>query len=112
MYGMLLALVLAQMLFLLRAHRTGTIHDYAAMILLTALAVGTNMTALLVVASEGLWVLLVASRKSMRDALASIVAPSAALMAGLLLLLPFTQGLQAGVHGLRIGALDWIAAPA
>ena len=111
MYGLLLALVLAQMLFFLRARRTGTIYDYAAMTLLTALAIGTNMTALLVIASEELWLLFVAFRKGMKDALASIIAPSAALIAGLLLLLPFTQGLKAGVHGLQIGALDWIVTP-
>ena len=113
MYGLLLALVLAQVLFFLRARRAGKISDYAAMTLFTALAIGTNMTALLVVASEGVWLLIVTfGEYRMRGAFASLFAPSAALMMGLLLLLPFTQGLRAGVHGLRIGALDWIAPPA
>jgi uncharacterized membrane protein len=109
MYGLLLALVLAQILFFLRVRRVRTIYNYAAVALFTALAIGSNMTALLVVAAEALWIVVIASReKRMPDALASAFAPSAALTMGLLLLLPFVQGFKAGVHGLRIGDLDWI----
>ena len=66
MYPLMLAAILAQVAMLLRALRVGGLANYAAVVLLTALAIASNFAALLIPATEGLWLLNVIARAGWR----------------------------------------------
>ena len=55
MYPLMLAAILAQVAMFLRALRIGGLANYAAVVVLTALAIASNFAALLIPATEGLW---------------------------------------------------------
>ncbi len=116
MYSMMEAWILAQVMFLFRVRRRGGRANYAGLIAFSAIAVATNFTALLVIASEALWLifLFVADRDQRSDAPVRS-APSwmmgTALIAGMILLLPFFAGLRYGVEGVARGEYAWIKLP-
>ena len=58
MYPLMLAAILAQVTMFLRALRVGGLADYSAVVVLTALAIASNFAALLIPATEGLWLAL------------------------------------------------------
>ena len=62
MYPLMLAAILAQSGMFLRALRVGGLANYLAVAILTALAIGTNFSALLIPATEGVWLLYVIAR--------------------------------------------------
>jgi mannosyltransferase len=62
MYPLLLSAILAQVALFLRALRAGGLANYAAVVLLTAIAIGSNYSALALPATEGLWLLNVFAR--------------------------------------------------
>jgi hypothetical protein len=66
MYPFLLAAILAQVAMFLRAIRVGGLANYAAVTVLTAIAIATNYSALAVPAVEGLWLLYVLTRAGWR----------------------------------------------
>jgi len=66
MYPLMLAAILAQVAMFLRALRVGGLSNYAAVVVLTAVAIGSNFAAVLVPAAEGLWLLSVISRTGWR----------------------------------------------
>ena len=113
MYSMTLAWILVQMIFVFRARRLGGIANYAGIAVFTAIAVATNFTALLVIIAEGVWILylrLAGERKSESAARTPLLI-GAALVAAMLLLLPFYAGLRYGVEGVKRGDFDWIRLP-
>jgi mannosyltransferase len=114
MYALMLAMLLAQMYFLLRAWRRGGIRSYAGVALFTAGSVAANFTAVLVMASEALWLLWLRLRRgpvgSTRDSLVAWKL-AAAIGAGGAMLAPFLSGLLNGVTGVRRGDFRWIRAP-
>jgi len=57
MYPLMLAAILAQVAMFLRALRVGGLANFAAVVVLTALAIASNFAALLIPATEGLWLL-------------------------------------------------------
>lgn len=57
MYPLMLAAILAQVAMFIRALRVGGLANYAAVAVLTAIAIASNFAALLVPATEGLWLL-------------------------------------------------------
>jgi hypothetical protein len=59
----MLAAILLQVGFFLRALRLGGLANFAALAIFTALGVGANFSALLVPASEGLWLLYILGRE-------------------------------------------------
>jgi mannosyltransferase len=63
MYPVMLAAILMQVGFFLRALRVGGIANFAALAIFTALGVGANFSALLVPATEGLWLLYILGRE-------------------------------------------------
>src|SRR5208283_5647003 len=66
MYPLMLAAILAQVAMFIRALRVGGVANYAAVVVLTAVAIGSNFAAMLVPAAEGLWLLSVISRTGWR----------------------------------------------
>jgi 4-amino-4-deoxy-L-arabinose transferase-like glycosyltransferase len=66
MYPLMLAAILAQVAMFLRALRGGGLVNYAAVVVLTAIAIASNFAALLVPATEGLWLLNVVARARWR----------------------------------------------
>jgi hypothetical protein len=114
MYSLMLAMLLAQMYFLLRAWRRGGIRNYAGVALFTAGAIAANFTAALVMASEAVWLLWLWLRRDRggraRDSLVAWKL-AAAIVAGGAMLAPFLSGLLNGVTGVRRGDFRWIRAP-
>ncbi len=91
MYPLMLAAILAQVTMFLRAIRTGGFTNYAAVVLLTGFAIASNFAAMLIPATEGLWLVYVIARAGWRpgDANARRAwAIAIALAAGGLILLP------------------------
>jgi 4-amino-4-deoxy-L-arabinose transferase-like glycosyltransferase len=62
MYPLMLAAIFAQVAMFLRTLRFGGIGNYLAVAILTALAIGTNFSALLIPATEGVWLWYVLAR--------------------------------------------------
>jgi hypothetical protein len=117
MYSMMEAWILAQVIFLFRVRRRGGWANYAGLIIFSAVAVATNFTAVLVIAAEALWLiyLYVADDDARSDdAAVGSALPwmmGAALIAAMVLLLPFFTGLRYGVEGVARGDYDWIKMP-
>ena len=91
MYPLMLAAILAQVTMFLRALRIGGFANYAAVVLLTAIAIASNFAAMLIPATEGLWLVYMIARAGWRpgDANARRAwAIAIALAAGGLILLP------------------------
>jgi mannosyltransferase len=66
MYPLMLAAILAQVAMFLRALRTAGVANYAAVVVLTAIAIASNFAAMLIPATEGLWLLYVIARAGFR----------------------------------------------
>jgi hypothetical protein len=66
MYPLMLAAILAQVTMFLRALRVGGLANYVAVIVLTALAIASNFAALLIPATEGLWLIYIIARARWR----------------------------------------------
>ncbi len=116
MYSMMQAWILVQLIFLFRARRLGGLANYAGLAIFSAIAVATNFTAVLVIAAEALWLiyLFLAGADARSDASVRSAAPwlmGVALVAAMMLLLPFHAGLQYGVEGVKQGDYDWIKPP-
>src|SRR6266481_6094737 len=114
MYSMMQAWILAQVIFMLRARRRGRRANYAGLAIFTALAVATNFTALLVVGAEGLWLIYLFVREACGAEPVRIGTPwqlGAAILLGVVLLLPFWNGLENGAVGLERGDFNWIHLP-
>ena len=112
MYSMMEAWILAQVIFLLRVRRLGGLANYAGLTFFSAIAVATNFTAVLVIAAEGLWLIYLYAAD--RDAEVRTAPPwliATALIAAMVLLLPFFAGLRYGVEGVARGDYDWIKPP-
>jgi mannosyltransferase len=114
MYSLMLAMLLAQMYFLLRAWRRGGIPNYVGVALFTAGAIAANFTAVLVMASEGLWLFWLRLRRGPRGSAPDAIMPwklAAAIGAGGAMLVPFLSGLLNGLTGVQRGDFRWIRAP-
>ena len=91
MYPLMLAAIVAQVTMFLRALRAGGLANYAALVIMTAIAIGSNFAAVLIPATEGLWLLNVITRRGWRpnDANARrVLSVAIALVAGGLILVP------------------------
>ncbi len=113
MYPLMLAAILAQVTIFLRALRIGGFANYAAVVILTAIAIASNFAALLIPATEGLWLIYIIARagwlpdnaKVRRAAMIAI-----ALAAAGLILLP---KLFSSLHAASTGSLGgWRKLPA
>ena len=114
MYSMMQAWILAQVIFMLRARRLGGLANYAGLAIFTGLAVATNFTALLVLGAEGLWLIYLFVREAGGAEPVRIGTPwqlGAAILLGVVLLLPFMNGLKNGAVGLERGDFNWIHLP-
>ena len=91
MYPLMLAAILAQVAMFIRALRVGGLANYAAVAVLTAIAIASNFAALLVPATEGVWLVNVLARARWRPDHANARrgwALAAALAAAGLILVP------------------------
>jgi hypothetical protein len=114
MYSMMQGWVVAQLIFLLRARRLGGPANYAGVTIFSAIAVATNFTAGLVIAAEALWLIYLYFAHARSDAGERSATPwlmAGALVAAMLLLLPFYAGLRYGVEGVPRGDYAWIRPP-
>jgi len=114
MYSMMQGWILVQVIFLLRARRLGGPANYAGLTIFSAIAVATNFTAGLVIAAEAAWLIYLYFADARTDAGVRSAAPwlmAGALVAAMLLLLPFYAGLRYGVEGVQRGDYDWIQPP-
>ncbi|MGB8684823.1 MAG: hypothetical protein WCD12_18235 [Candidatus Binatus sp.] len=66
MYPLMLAAILAQVAMFLRAIRVVGLANYAAVVVLTAIAIASNFTAVLIPATEGLWLVFIIARAGWR----------------------------------------------
>ncbi len=105
MYPLMLSAILAQVAMFLRALRAGGLANYAAVVLLTAIAIGSNYSALAVPATEGLWLLNVVARSGWRPdnanarrgwALAAALAAAGLILVPTLFSLPAVSAVNGG----------------
>ena len=114
MYSMMQAWILAQVIFLLRARRLGGPANYTGLTIFSAIAVATNFTAALVIAAEALWLIYLRLAHAQSDEKARSAEPwlmGVAIVAAIVLLLPFFAGLRYGVEGVKRGDYEWIKPP-
>jgi hypothetical protein len=116
MYPLMLALVIAQAACFLRAARRGSLIAYAGTVALTALAIAAHPMALLVIASEGLWLLYELSQLRTQQrmlSLRTLLLLAVALAAGVILAgiaaLPMLSTGGGAVHN---SLLNWVERPA
>lgn len=115
MYPVMLAATLGQIAFFLRAIRLGALPNYIALAILTAIAVGSNFSALLIPVTEGIWLLYIVARARLRFADSSVVrafATAVALAAGGAALIPkLLVSFGATTAGTAGGIIRWIKPP-
>jgi hypothetical protein len=113
MYPLMLAAILAQVAMFLRALRIGGLANYAAVVVLTALAIASNFAALLIPATEGVWLIYIIARAGWRpdntNARRAWIIAIALAVAGLILLPKFFSSMRAASSGSLGG---WRKAPA
>ncbi|HSY78415.1 MAG TPA: glycosyltransferase family 39 protein [Verrucomicrobiae bacterium] len=113
MYPLMLAAILAQVAMFLRALRVGGVANYAAVVILTALAIASNFAASLIPATEGMWlVYLIARARWSHDSATArrAWAIAIALAAAGLILVP---KLFSSLHAASAGSVGgWRKAPA
>ena len=66
MYPLMLAAILAQVAMFLRAIRVGGLANYLGVVVLTAIAIASNFAAVLIPATEGLWLVFIIARAGWR----------------------------------------------
>ncbi len=109
MYPVMLAAILAQVTMFLRTLRVGGVANYAAVVVLTALAIASNFAAALIPATEGIWLVYIIVRTGRRpgnsNARRAWVIAIALAAAGLILVPKLFSSLHAvsagGVGGWR-----------
>ncbi|HZC45415.1 MAG TPA: glycosyltransferase family 39 protein [Candidatus Acidoferrum sp.] len=109
MYPLMLAAILAQVTMFLRALRVGGFANWAAVVVLTALAIGSNLTAVLIPTTEGFWLAYIFVRRDNATA-RRVLNIAVALAAGGLILVP---KLFSSLHAASAGIVgEWRKLPA
>lgn len=115
MYPVMLASILAQVGMFLRALRGGGLKNYIAVAILTALAIGSHFAAVLIPATEGLWLAYLVARARLRPADPPVrrgFALAIALAAGGCVLAPkLFSGFRATAAVTSGGIIRWIKPP-
>jgi hypothetical protein len=93
MYPLMTAAELAEILFFVRAQRTGSIRDFILTAIFLALAIAANFTAAFILVSEALWLIYLAVARShgWPGASLRVAGPGLSLVAGIALLLPWRR---------------------
>ena len=109
MYGLLLAAAVAQVWLFLRAIRRATLTDYVILAILTATMVAASLVSAPMIATEGLWLLvMLASRARAKSALAAGVA----VAGGVAILTPALYVLiRHGAQAVQEGKVNWLVMP-
>jgi len=95
MYPLMLAAILAQVAMFLRALRVGGLANYAVAVVLTAIAIASNFAAVLIPATEGLWLLYLILRADKAKARRAWAIAIALAVAGLILVPKLFSSLHA-----------------
>jgi mannosyltransferase len=113
MYPLMLAAILAQVAMFLRTLRVGGLANFAAVVVLTAFAIASNFAALLMPATEGLWLVYIvagAGRRPDNAAAKRAWVIAIALAAAGLILVP---KLFSSIHAVSAGGVGgWRKPPA
>jgi len=113
MYPLMMVAALLQVTFFARAQRRGTFLNYAGTAILTAVMVATNFTSSFLLIAEALWLegLLLARDAGARVSGLKALGAAVALMAGIVLLLPWWPAVFASSqHAVQAGFINWIGA--
>lgn len=112
MYPLALAFTIAQVWLFIRAARRGGIGNYLGAALFTALCVATNLTAVLILAPEGIWMLMMLWKGRSGRRLARVLSLAAVMAGGLAMLLPLAVA-YSRLHGVVANpeSLAWIPRP-
>jgi uncharacterized membrane protein len=115
MYPLMLAALLAQIAFFLRAARVGGVINYVGAAVFTALAFATHLTVVFVLVVEGIWVFYMAARNGpafVTPEFGRAVRLSIAIAAGIALVLTLSpEMLRSEEHAVDTGVLSWIRRP-
>jgi 4-amino-4-deoxy-L-arabinose transferase-like glycosyltransferase len=114
MYPLMLAASLAQIGMFLRALRVGGLANYVAVAILTALAIGANFSALLIPATEAVWLVYVVVKTRDRwdnPQMKRALAVAAVLTAGGLILAPKLLSTLHGASALKTTRIGWRKPP-
>jgi len=107
MYAVLMVMIVAQMGFLLRSRRRDTLANFAAVSIFTALAIATNFTAVFVIITEAVWLLLSTNAEG-----GIPWKPLGAIAVGMSAFVAITAGaIPTGVATLENGTLNFIPNP-
>ncbi len=111
MYSPMLAAILAQMFFFVRAHRRAGILNWTAAAIFTVLAVACNYTSLFFFAAEALWLAYLLTMGRTRDTAIklSVARPAIALVVAAMLIAPLAAAAsRVEIRALHAGVLEWI----
>jgi len=111
MYPLMLAMLLAQVGFLMRAARRSGFANYTSAAIFTALAIAANFTALLAIVAEGVWLAWAMVRRGVTESSAALWRLGATLVFGVALLAPFAGAIGQLAGGVRAGVLAWMGPP-
>jgi hypothetical protein len=115
MYPLMLAALLAQIVFFIRAARAGGVINYAGAAVFTALAFAIHLTVGVAFVPEGIWILYMMSRS--RPAFVTLESGRAmrlsiAIAAGIATVLILAPDmLRSSEHAVDTGVIDWIKRP-
>ena len=111
MYSPMLAAMLAQLFFFVRAHLRAGILNSAAAAIFTVVAVACNYTSLFFFTAEGLWLAYLLTVGRTRDTATkiSVVRPAIAIVAAAVLIAPLAAAASmVEIGAFHIGILEWI----
>jgi 4-amino-4-deoxy-L-arabinose transferase-like glycosyltransferase len=115
MYPLMLALLLAQIVFFIRAVRAGGVINYVGAAVFTALALAIHLTVVFALVPEGIWVLYMASRNApafLTPESERAMRLSIAIAAGIALVLILAPDmLRSSKDAADTGLLSWIKQP-
>jgi hypothetical protein len=111
MYPLMTAAALGEMLFFVRAQRSGRFRDNSLTAFFLALAIAANFTAALILVGQAVWLayLVIARSRKLPGATLHLVGPALSLVAGLTLLLPWRRAATSLMReGMRNRDFGWI----
>jgi 4-amino-4-deoxy-L-arabinose transferase-like glycosyltransferase len=115
MYGLLLALAVAQAWIFLRTLRRQSMIDHIALAILTTIVLAVNLITAGLIATEGLWlvtILATSYSSDYRGRLKAVLTTGLAMAAGAAVLAPaLYEPFRIGRHMLASGQMDWLTRP-
>jgi mannosyltransferase len=115
MYGLLLAIAVAQIWMFLRTMRRQSVADGVALALLTAALIAVNLVTAVMLVTEGIWLIICFFHRGPSDYLSrswAIIVTGFAMAMGLAILSPALYVvLRVGLEAMAVGKVDWLVRP-